>query len=99
MDTGANLRSCVRSVKRFQWWMICGVVCVLLGAACSPQTSLLLPTIAVIPSDTPSFTPSLSPIPTDTDIPTDTLVPTDTLSPTNTLTLTPAESDTPIPPP
>lgn len=99
MATGAKLRPFAQSKKRLHWWIICGIIGALWGVSCSPQTSLLLPTIAVIPSDTPTFTPSVTPLPSDTETSTDTLVPSDTLSPTDTLTLTPAQSYTPIPSP
>ncbi|MHB8625921.1 MAG: hypothetical protein ACYDBJ_01905 [Aggregatilineales bacterium] len=96
METNAKTRSSPNPMKRFRWWSICAVL--FLGVACSPQTPLLLPTVAVIPTNTPSDTPSITPIPTNTDTPTDTLVPTDTFAPTNTLTPTPDVTPTPLPP-
>ncbi len=68
-------------------------VAVLLAAACQPQdeTALgALPTLAELPSLTPSDTPSRTPTPTPTASPTDTPTPTATNTGTPTLTFTPS---------
>jgi hypothetical protein len=68
--------------------------------ACSPQQVVVVPTLMVLPSVTPSdtFTPTLTPSNTPTitltftDTPTETA--TSTLTPTDTVTLTPSETPT-----
>ena len=97
MTTNTRTRSYAQLLKQLRWALF-GALLLILGSACSPQTPLRLPTAALIPTNTPSDTPSLTPIPTDTDTPTDTSIPTDTLVPTNTLTPTPDVSPSPLPP-
>lgn len=68
------------------------IIVTLLVAACQqqqPQT-VELPTLAILPSFTPSNTPTATPTPTNTPTPTATLTPTVTHTPTNTLTATPS---------
>lgn len=77
-----------------------GMVCALLLAACQPpQDNRELPTVAVLPSETPTDVPTDTPAPTDTPTltlaPTDTLVPSATFTPTITRTPTPPPSPTP----
>lgn len=67
-------------------------------AACdSPRPAVVLPTLAVLPSETPTETPSptFTPSPTSTAAPTDTPTPTETATPT----ATPTPSSTPTPTP
>ena len=80
-----------KNKKRLLSWALIVVIC----AACTPQTALILPTIAVLPTDTPSLTPSITLTPSKTPIP-PTLTP---IPPTLTPippTLTPSETFTPV---
>lgn len=76
------------------------VLLLALGAACTRRDPPPLPTIAVLPSLTPSdtptvtWTPSSTPTPTDTPTPTATYTPTATPSPTATFTATATPTDT-----
>ncbi|MCB9456529.1 MAG: hypothetical protein H6671_11135 [Anaerolineaceae bacterium] len=72
-------------------------VLVLLVAACQPaaQTDEALPTLAVLPSVTPTATETDTPAPTDTPPPTDTATP----LPTSTTTSSPTPTSTPSPTP
>lgn len=77
------------------------VVMRLLGPAVTPQATGALPTPLVLPSETPTITPTSTQPPTFTLTPTDTLTPTETETPTLTITTsatitdTPAATDTP----
>ena len=62
---------------------------ILLLAACSATPTVVVPTLAVLPSATPSPTSTLSPQPSQTVLPSDTT--------TSTLTPSPTETDTPSP--
>lgn len=76
--------------------LILTLVLLIFLAACQPQAAEVseLPTLAVLPSFTPSntftptFTPTLTPTPTNTLTSTPTDTPTNTLTPTNTVTAT-----------
>ena len=72
------------------------IIITILFAACTPQSQVVeLPTVAVLPSLTPSSTSTSTPSPTHTLTPTPTLTPTTTDTPTNTPTFTPTLSATP----
>jgi hypothetical protein len=75
-------------------WLCVVLVCgVMSAAACRPQTAL--PTLAVLPTLTPSSTATITPSPTNTITPSPTTTNTATATPTNTLTRTPTLTATP----
>ncbi len=98
----------VYNLRAARWWLLILIVGGMIGA-CTPQSPYVPPTLAVIPSDTPSDTPTITLTPSDT--PTRTLTPTITpsvtqtlpptftatisLTPSNTATLTLTPSNTP----
>lgn len=55
---------------------------------------LVVPTAVILPSQTPSNTPTLTPRPTETLTPTNTLIPTNTETPTPTTTVSPTITET-----
>lgn len=65
--------------------------------ATTPQSAAVAPTAFVLPSLTPSNTPTATLPPTFTLTPTDTPTPTETLPPTATFTVSPTITDTPGP--
>jgi hypothetical protein len=82
--------------------LVCAVVGLLLTRAVPPPVALAprTPTLAevkAIPTDTPTATPSLTPLPSNTLPPTSTLRPTNTPTPSRTVppTLTPSETPSP----
>ncbi len=72
-------------------WFLPLIAVIVIAAACqpAPQPTLELPTLAVLPSLTPSDEPSMTPTITETPRPSDTPAP--------TLTSTPPPTDTPQP--
>jgi len=100
----ATHQESVVNVKRLS--LIVMLIVASLLAACdslTQQTAEALPTVAVLPTVTPSFTPTDTPTPTATATATNTPTPTNTAtatpSPTNTATPTPTNTatNTPIP--
>lgn len=81
--------------------MIVFVVVKLLGPAPTPRAVADLPTAVLLPSLTPTNTPSRTPFPTETSTPTNTLTPTttetatETVPPSPTITETAGPTDTP----
>jgi hypothetical protein len=72
-------------------YALCLSLCVLLLlVACQPEDTTVLPTQAVLPSLTPSYTPTSTPLATATPTATSTHTPTATHTPTNTATFTPS---------
>ena len=81
-------------VLRMKFTLI--LIVAILLAACQPQAEVVeLPTLAILPSFTPSDTPTITPFPTSTPTPTSTLTPTATDTPTTTLTPTSTLTATP----
>lgn len=77
-------------------WSILSIIAALfLTAACQPEPQVIeLPTLASLPTLTPSDTPTMTPFPTDTPTPTPTDTPTITPTYTPSLTVTPSLTPT-----
>lgn len=88
--------------RKANW--IFGLLLPVIFSACQPTPEpIIVPTLMVLPSQTPTdiftATPTLTPTPTETPTPTDTAAPTDTPTPTptNTPSATPTNSPTATP--
>lgn len=90
----------MRADRYSRSWLRClaslGIIC-LLASCTSPPETIVIPTVAVLPSLTPSHTPTRTPDATETPLlpslsptPSRTPTPTDTLSPSVTVTITPS---------